>query len=231
MSIHRSPDSTMVCSICYERFTAPVALPCGHIFCTECIRRAVDTSQMNPLKHSCPTCRSAYSVGKFFCWNCLSNMEADDSFQVSIDPALVPAYIRPHILPVLRPIFFDDPSLESSPATSSDSACLASLSASAIEDLITSKSATDPSIEALRRNCVTWRRRAEVHAANNAGLLGFARVAKEYTLCMRAERDDALGHCAILQRKLEELTVTVSSPVSEPRGYKRSGDECRSTGV
>jgi hypothetical protein len=44
-----------------------------------------------------------------------------------------------------------------------------------------------------------------VHAAANAGLLGFARAAKDYTQCMRAERDQALNRCAVLERKLAEL--------------------------
>ncbi|KAJ6518947.1 hypothetical protein C8R45DRAFT_808977 [Mycena sanguinolenta] len=164
----------MVCSICYERFTAPVALPCGHIFCLECIRRAVDASQLSAVQHSCPTCRARYNI-------------------VAVDPALVPAYIRPYILSALRPVFFDDPALESEAEGAAAEAAPAK--------------PTDLNLEALRLSCATWRRRAEVHAAANAGLLGFARAAKEYTLCMRAERDQALNRCAVLERRLADLCV------------------------
>ncbi|KAJ7334304.1 hypothetical protein DFH08DRAFT_880772 [Mycena albidolilacea] len=170
----------MVCSICYERFTAPVALPCGHIFCRECIRRVVEASQLSTLQHLCPTCRAGYSV-------------------VSVDPAILPAYIRPHILPTLRPVFFDDPSLELAPAAA---ASCVSTSATPIPPPV---KAEGHQVEALRLSCETWRRRAEVHAAANAGLLGFARAAKDYTQCMRAERDQALNRCAVLERKLAEL--------------------------
>jgi hypothetical protein len=44
-----------------------------------------------------------------------------------------------------------------------------------------------------------------VHAAANAGLLGFARAAKESTLRMRAERDAARNQCQLLKRKLAEV--------------------------
>ncbi|KAF8216673.1 hypothetical protein K438DRAFT_1559344 [Mycena galopus ATCC 62051] len=167
----------MVCSICYERFTAPVALPCGHIFCRECIRRAVDAGQMYATQHFCPTCRTGYNV-------------------VTVDPALVPAYIRPYVLPTLRPIFCDALELESVPSETFNCAS---------DPTPAPSKPTNHDVEVLRLSCATWRRRAEVHAAANAGLLGFARAAKEYTLCMRAERDQALNRCALLERRLAEM--------------------------
>ncbi|KAJ7778371.1 hypothetical protein B0H16DRAFT_1503279 [Mycena metata] len=158
----------MVCSICYERFTTPVALPCGHIFCRDCIRRSIDAIQVYVVQHPCPTCRAAFNI-------------------VTVDLALVPAYLRSHILPTLRPVFFDD----STPSTS----------------------------HPLRYNCRTWHRRAEVYAAANAGLLGFARATKEYALCMRAERDEAVERCAALEQRIAALMSTVEL---EPEPERRS---------
>ncbi|KAJ7117816.1 hypothetical protein C8R44DRAFT_626701 [Mycena epipterygia] len=173
----------MICSICYERFTAPVSLPCGHIFCRECIRRNVETVDTCNLQHFCPTCRTGYNIA-------------------TIDPALVPSYLRAHILPPMRPVFFDDPTppfpLSSSSSTSALMALSSELGRATAE------------ITALRISSETWRRRAEVHAAANAGLLGFARAAKEHALGMRTERDDALGRCAVLQHKLAELMCVYS---------------------
>jgi hypothetical protein len=50
-----------------------------------------------------------------------------------------------------------------------------------------------------------WKRRAELHAAANANLLGFARAVKDCALRLRAERDAERNQCVILKRKLAEL--------------------------
>ncbi|KAJ7484278.1 hypothetical protein FB451DRAFT_1028723 [Mycena latifolia] len=169
------------CSICYERFTTPIALPCGHIFCKECIRRTVDSIKSCSVQHFCPTCRAPYSV-------------------LTIDPGLVPPYLRPHVLPPIRQLFFDDPTPAptSTPAAASTSALVPTASSSEL-----GRAAADAN--ALRMNCATWRRRAEIHAAANTGLLAFARAAKEHALRMRAERDAARNQCLLLKRKLIEL--------------------------
>ncbi|KAJ7759141.1 hypothetical protein B0H16DRAFT_1415893 [Mycena metata] len=183
----------MVCSICYERFTTPVALPCGHIFCRDCIRRSIDAIQVCVVQHPCPTCRAAFNI-------------------VTVDLALVPAYLRPHILPTLRPVFFDD-SKPSIPSASRPST-YASTSASAAKP-----NEDGEDMDQLRYHCRTWHRRAEVHAAANAGLLGFARATKEYALCMRAERDEALERCAALEQRIAAL---MSSVKLEPEPERRS---------
>ncbi|KAJ7320881.1 hypothetical protein DFH08DRAFT_890472 [Mycena albidolilacea] len=173
----------MVCSICFEKFAAPVALPCGHIFCRECIQHAMEATRScqpcHTLQHFCPTCRAGYS-------------------SVAFDPAILPAYIRPHILPAIRPVFFDDLPPESS-------AIAADCKSTSATSLAAPTPATDDDAEMLRLSCETWRRRAETHAAANTGLLRFARAAKEYTLRMRLERDQALNCCAVLERKLANL--------------------------
>ena len=41
------------CSICWEKFTSPASLKCGHVFCLECINMATAK------KKQCPTCRQS----------------------------------------------------------------------------------------------------------------------------------------------------------------------------
>lgn len=48
-----TPSDDSDCSICCEKFTAPVRLPCSHEFCRECILHWLDL----PGKTSCPYCR------------------------------------------------------------------------------------------------------------------------------------------------------------------------------
>ncbi|KAJ7738135.1 hypothetical protein B0H16DRAFT_1325522 [Mycena metata] len=165
----------MSCSICYERFTSPVSLPCGHVFCRECIQRTVDTIKCCSVQHFCPTCRAAYNV-------------------VTIDSSLIPPYLRPHVLPPIRPVFFGSGS-PSSPASAESSH----------QNTAASIGRVTAEADALRTSCITWRQRAEVHAAANAALLGFARKAKEAALRMRSERDAARSECLVLKRKLSEI--------------------------
>ncbi|KAJ7154562.1 hypothetical protein C8R46DRAFT_1356610 [Mycena filopes] len=89
------------CSICFEPFTSPVSLPCGHVFCQECIRRTVDAVKSNSMNHFCPTCRESYSI-------------------LTLDLKLVPPYLRPHIHPPLRKVFIDNDT--SAPSSSGSTA-------------------------------------------------------------------------------------------------------------
>jgi hypothetical protein len=162
------------CSICFESLKAPVCLPCGHIFCRECIARTVDAVDASSIQHFCPACRAPYNV-------------------VSADPSLVPSHLRQHLLPQIRPVFFD-----SLPAASTSEAPARTHSDPDLGRALTENTA-------LRLGCTTWRRRAEVHAAANQGLLALARTGKTHALRMQAERDEAVRRCTLLKRKLCEL--------------------------
>ncbi|KAF8209647.1 hypothetical protein K438DRAFT_1960649 [Mycena galopus ATCC 62051] len=224
----------MSCSICYERFSSPVSLPCGHVFCRECICRTVDSIKSCSVQHYCPACRKPYCV-------------------VSIDPELVPPYLRPHVQSPIRPIFFDSP--HSPPLSESESGSPSSQSQSQSQPQSQSSSFSQPTpptvfspepdlgvtseisdlgraaaaATALRLSCNTWRRRAEVHAAANAGLLSFARAAKESTLRMRGERDAAQNQCLLLKRKLAEVMNerTPDSDADSPLNFEGTGEAQR----
>ncbi|KAJ7474479.1 hypothetical protein B0H11DRAFT_1728468 [Mycena galericulata] len=189
----------VTCSICYERFTAPVSLPCGHLFCRECVRRTVESHKSSGSENLCPTCRAPYSILK-------------------VDPALVPPYLRPHILPPIRPVFFDHPTPTSASISAPASTSAPELSvmppSSLHHELTTMAPAPTPTeiaaaaaaeLHTLRLACMTWRRRAETHAAVNTRLLAFARGARDCALRMRAERDIERNNYVLLKRKLSDL--------------------------
>ena len=46
------PDDNFLCSICYGVFQDPSSLTCGHVFCEDCIRQALD------IDYRCPSCRA-----------------------------------------------------------------------------------------------------------------------------------------------------------------------------
>ncbi|KAJ6470229.1 hypothetical protein C8R47DRAFT_1149075 [Mycena vitilis] len=176
------------CSICYEPFTSPVSLPCGHVFCRECLRRTVEAVKSRTMQHSCPSCRASYSI-------------------LTLDPALIPPYLRPHILPPIRKVFIDEPAPAASTSTSAVPAASATAPPPAPVPAAPSTELARITAEAatLREHCATWRRRAETHAAANASLLAFARAAKDCALRLRAERDAERSQYCLLKRKLAEL--------------------------
>ncbi|KAF8075142.1 hypothetical protein FPV67DRAFT_617201 [Lyophyllum atratum] len=78
------------CGICIEDLDKPVALPCGHLFCSECIGRAANAIVPYTTLHVCPMCRSSYSIA-------------------NIDTTPVPAHLRSHLLPSIRRLYPDIP--------------------------------------------------------------------------------------------------------------------------
>ena len=56
-----SLDDLITCLICFEPFTSPKMLQCGHTFCEGCLQRFYDANQETRLPYSkklcCPTCR------------------------------------------------------------------------------------------------------------------------------------------------------------------------------
>ncbi|KAJ7636771.1 hypothetical protein FB45DRAFT_449763 [Roridomyces roridus] len=242
----------MICSICLERFNYPVSLPCGHVFCQECIRRTVHSTQSTSNSKSCPTCRATFSI-------------------LNVDPALIPAYLRPHIQPPLRPLFLEDSptpnsARSASASTSRPTATAAETSASSSSisksaattptphepagpELVPATSLSDSSassglipvhpqtLAALNLTISTHRRRAALHASANTNLLAFARTARDCALRMRAERDQVRNECVLLKKRLGELqgqAVTGSnSKKGEAAGScaKRKYDVLQSSGA
>ncbi|KAJ7192689.1 hypothetical protein GGX14DRAFT_593941 [Mycena pura] len=197
----------MACGICYEGLASPVSLPCGHVFCRECLRCTAIKSCS--VKHFCPACRAAYNV---------------------VVPALVPPNLRLHILPAILPDEASPPLLQVQSQSQSASSSPGSplfLSPRTLPSPVPRvqphsqgqplRSASNLELgrtaaeaDALRLCCAKWRRRAELHAAANTGLLGFARAARGAAVRMRAERDAARNQVDLLQKQLLELMAAES---------------------
>ncbi|TFK17055.1 hypothetical protein FA15DRAFT_676336 [Coprinopsis marcescibilis] len=80
------------CSICLERFLDPVSIPCGHVYCSQCLVDHINSSQSsNPrrLTSTCPTCRTEFQLK-------------------TPDLKPLPRKLHPFFLPHIRRVFFDD---------------------------------------------------------------------------------------------------------------------------
>ncbi|KAH8103930.1 hypothetical protein BXZ70DRAFT_905065 [Cristinia sonorae] len=71
------------CVLCLEVLKDPAALPCGHVFCYECLVQLVRNVQPYVHTHFCPTCRHPYTT-------------------TTANPNLVPQHLRPYITPSIR---------------------------------------------------------------------------------------------------------------------------------
>ncbi|KAJ7199135.1 hypothetical protein GGX14DRAFT_662140 [Mycena pura] len=201
------------CSICLEPFAVPVSLPCGQSISAPAppvlnSEQAMSSAASAFASPSMPPRRIPHNtpaIAQRAADRLASLMRA----AVTIDPAVVPPYLRPHVLPPFRPVFFDDLSPASSPDASSSAS--PSPCAPTPDDLRRAHA----EISALRTSCATWRRRAEVHAAGNAGLLGLARATKDCALRLRAERDAARARCTALKRALAESPDYAPRPAAD----------------
>ncbi|KAG8832200.1 hypothetical protein FRC18_005410 [Serendipita sp. 400] len=79
---------TIQCGICLEPHEEPVAVPCGHIFCSACLAKTFE-EHSDTYEVPCPTCRLPFPT-------------------ISLDQHLIPRKLRAHCTPCLRRVYFDD---------------------------------------------------------------------------------------------------------------------------
>ncbi|KAI0741808.1 hypothetical protein C8Q80DRAFT_1110072 [Daedaleopsis nitida] len=157
------------CIVCLNTLKDPAALPCGHVFCHDCIIRLIRSITPYTTNHFCPTCRQPYTIS-------------------NVDPKLVPHHLRSYITPSVRKLCLEytipAPSTSSTPKTD-------------YERLLAENAS-------LKTCCIMWRKRAAVHAAATLGLVGLARLARDYGLRMRKDREDMQAQYNELKKKMEE---------------------------
>lgn len=78
------------CNVCTNTLTSPVCLPCGHLFCNDCIIRVIRAIAPLTTLHYCPSCQAPYSTD-------------------TLDGATVPAHLRVHLLPSVRKLKINSP--------------------------------------------------------------------------------------------------------------------------
>ena len=119
----------------------------------------------------------------------------------SIDPNLVPHHLQPFVTPSVRKLHLEYtvPVPTTKDATTSNAE---------YERLLAENAS-------LKTCCFIWRKRAAVHASATLGLVGLARIARDYALRMKKERDEFETRYNELKKQYDEQ-MCVLSPESVP---------------
>ena len=107
----------------------------------------------------------------------------------NVDPNLVPLHLRSFITPSVRKLQLE----YTIPVPGKNG----STSNAGYEKLLAENAS-------LKTCSFVWRKRAAVHAAATLGLVGLARMARDYALSMKKERDDLEAKYNELQKLYEE---------------------------
>jgi len=78
----------VACGICIDQAKNPVSLPCGHIFCANCIVKSIRAVQYFTNFHPCPLCRSIYNIAP-------------------VNLRMVPPNLRAFVTPSIRRLYMD----------------------------------------------------------------------------------------------------------------------------
>ncbi|KAI0042733.1 hypothetical protein FA95DRAFT_1609945 [Auriscalpium vulgare] len=178
------------CAICSGTYKSPTALPCGHVYCYDCITKSTRVSTTISTT-VCPTCRAPFSIA-------------------SVDVNLVPPHLRHYFLPPFRRLYLDT----APPPSGSSPRSPGSSSPTQREHVSPHAMRLQAENRALRESCHAWRQRAEAQAAASLGLAALIRVAKDQERAARRERDELARRCEALSAQV--LEVKESSMLPKP---------------
>ncbi|KAI0058816.1 hypothetical protein BV25DRAFT_1829570 [Artomyces pyxidatus] len=92
------------CPVCLETLNQPTSLPCGHMFCFDCVQMSARASR-SLSEMNCPTCRAPCP-------------------KVSVDLRIVPHHLRPFVFSPFRRVYLngDVDTADVAPSASADDA-------------------------------------------------------------------------------------------------------------
>lgn len=169
------------CAICLDQLKAPVALPCGHVYCHGCISETVKTaaSTSSSIVH-CPTCREPVST-------------------VAPNPLLIPPHLRPYVLSPFRRIYLNPPTPI---LTSPDADRTSNLTAEAEKAIarLHMENAT------LRQSCYASHAHAHAHMAAHFQLSALVRTTRDQARKLKDDRNKIARKYESLKRKFSDVS-------------------------
>ncbi|KAJ7759131.1 hypothetical protein B0H16DRAFT_1534475 [Mycena metata] len=190
----------MSCSICLSNLKEPVSVPCGHIYCTECLTSHISATSRDGFTSTCPECREMFNM-------------------VRPELSCLPQTFHQYVVPSLRRVYI-------SPAEPSLSKEILkrqlSLADARIQKLEEDK-------ERLKRECERYIAAAQAHARGKAGALRDVaslqmqlELAREREVSLRDalvqmadEAAEAQRELATVQEELEEAQEELETAKEE----------------
>lgn len=155
----------VICHLCSLCLT-------GHVHCERCLRAHI-SSGVEALKSWCPTCRKAFHIGFDLCHSIYN--KADLFSTATPDFAFVPQKYHDFILPSVRKIYMDIPSVAAT--TREIDALTKRLEGFAKEN------------EHLRQRCMGYRRRLEDMESEKCAIIEQEGEARQEALDLRKKYD------------------------------------------
>jgi len=188
------------CRICIDQVKNPVSLPCGHIFCANCIVKSIRAVQYFTNFHPCPLCRSIYNIAP-------------------VNLRMVPPNLRAFVTPSIRRLYIDSDPHPPDEDQGNDTPI-----ASTSSDI----SHLQAENHDLRDHCFRWRRRSDIQGLANLNLMKLVHTTRDEASRLARERDELRRRCSWLERKLDDDESSTQgnafpmSPISLPSSQSPS---------
>ncbi|ESK89328.1 e3 ubiquitin isg15 ligase trim25-like [Moniliophthora roreri MCA 2997] len=76
------------CSICISALKEPVSIPCGHVYCSDCLGEYIGSASQDGYTATCPTCRTEFPI-------------------VTPERTCLPKQVHRYLFPTIRRVYVD----------------------------------------------------------------------------------------------------------------------------
>ncbi|KAF8216686.1 hypothetical protein K438DRAFT_1559072 [Mycena galopus ATCC 62051] len=165
----------MSCGICLSKLKEPVSVPCGHVYCTDCLTGHVSATSPDGFTSTCPSCRETFNMDTLAT---LTNAQL----------TCLPKKFHQYIVPSIRRVYID---------TSRHDALRKKLAASDAR-----VKALEADKERLMAECERHIAAAQAHAHGETRALLKAKVAEERLQSQREELEEAQDASEVAQEAM-----------------------------
>ncbi|KAJ7504234.1 hypothetical protein B0H11DRAFT_1981311 [Mycena galericulata] len=216
----------MSCGICLSRLNEPICVPCGHVYCSDCVSAHVGATSADGFSAACPACREPF-------------------YTVRPELSCLPKPFHKFALPSLRRVYIDLEPLEAPPNRRSlipESAHRTTTRPSGLEARLTASEARVAALEAdkdrLLRACEQHAAAARAHARGETVALRKVTdlqrdltQARVETAALRREGERAKDDLERTQEELEDTRQDLTQANEELATMREDTAEALETGA